>query len=455
MKHTIDFKERLDDFWVYPKLSKTQNQRNYEDDYFSFLNNEKLSCAKNNLYIHIPFCDSGCAFCPYYKKHGSESQIRDYVDGLIEELRLYSQYIYYKGLTIDSVHFGGGNPLLLPMEQLERVISFIKKQFNVAVSDNWTMEGSINSIKSIEQINCLKSLGIERMSLGIQTFNPAIRKEMKIKATLQDIENGVNLLNQAGYQKYCFDLMYNMPDQTIQEVIADLEKVDSLNPYHIDIYNMAVFPNTHLDKLIRKGSHFKFNPSNKNQIEQYRVILKWLKEKGYRQIITNTFSKVQDNVHIGDFLYLSNNNVLGVGVSSRGYIEGYSYKNTCDIQEYLKQICQGNLPAELAYKSSDDEHADRKMIFFPIRMRIRKSDIPDLDRYLSRINYIIELGLAYWQDDFLHLTEEGIFWSGNISALFISEKNWDNYMKLFFNSIKAKTNPYNEDLMGVEGSESC
>ena len=68
---------------------------------------------------------------------------------------------------------------------------------------------------------------------------------------------------------------------------------------------MAVFPNTYLDKLIRKGTRFKLNPSNKNQIEQYRVILKWLEEHGYRQIITNTFSKVQDNVHIGDLLYLS------------------------------------------------------------------------------------------------------------------------------------------------------
>lgn len=111
------------------------------------------------------------------------------------------------------------------------------------------------------------------------------------------------------------------------------------------------------------------------------------------------------------------------------------------------------MPAELAYKSSDDEHADRKMIFFPILMKIRKNDIPDLDKYISRINHIIELGLAYWQDDYLNLTKKGVFWSGNISALFINKENWDSYMKLFFNSIKEKTNPYNEDFMGIEGNE--
>ena len=96
LEHNVDFKERLDDFWVYPKLSKKQNRRNYTDNYFTFLNNENLSCAKNNLYIHIPFCDSECVFCPYYKKHGNEIQIRDYIDGVIEELRLYSRYDYYK-----------------------------------------------------------------------------------------------------------------------------------------------------------------------------------------------------------------------------------------------------------------------------------------------------------------------------------------------------------------------
>ena len=93
------------------------------------------------------------------------------------------------------------------------------------------------------------------------------------------------------------------------------------------------------------------------------------------------------------------------------------------------------------------------MIFFPILMKIRKNDIPDLDKYISRINHIIELGLAYWQDDYLNLTKKGVFWSGNISALFINKENWDSYMKLFFNSIKEKTNPYNEDFMGIEGNE--
>ncbi len=175
--YTIDLKKRLDDFWVYPKLSKRMHMRNYKDNYFNFLNSEKLSSARNNLYIHIPFCDSQCAFCPYYKHHGNKTEIKAYIDGIIEELRIYSTFSYFKNIYIDSVHFGGGNPLLLPMSELGRVVSFLKSHFNIITEDNWTMEGSINSIKSIEQVEHLKSLGIERLSFGIQTFNPSIRKK--------------------------------------------------------------------------------------------------------------------------------------------------------------------------------------------------------------------------------------------------------------------------------------
>ncbi len=113
------------------------------------------------------------------------------------------------------------------------------------------------------------------------------------------------------------------------------------------------------------------------------------------------------------------------------------------------------MPAELAYKSSAEEHADRKMIFFPILMGIRKSEIPDFQRYKDRLDYIIELGLASWDNDYLSLTDKGRFWSGNISTLFISKENWTNYMSLLFNSLKEKINPYNEDFMGINENDLC
>ena len=113
MEHNVDFKERLDDFWVYPKLSKKQNRRNYTDNYFTFLNNENLSCAKNNLYIHIPFCKTRCIYCDFYSTTRSELKSR-YIHALCKELQMRKEYL--RGEPVETVYFGGGTPSQLAEE---------------------------------------------------------------------------------------------------------------------------------------------------------------------------------------------------------------------------------------------------------------------------------------------------------------------------------------------------
>ncbi len=449
----ISFKERLDDFWVFPKLTKVEHSVDEDSRFFNFLQEEKTIKAPTNLYIHIPFCDSGCVFCPYYKLHGINNYnnyLENYVNSIIYEIKKYASTPYLRKCKIESVHFGGGNPFLIPFNELRKIVNTIEESFDVERNDNWTMEGSINCIKSEEYVKGLLDLGINRISFGVQTFKEDIRKDMNIRASLEDIYTGVEILNKVGLTKYCIDMMYNLPNQSVEDFINDLETVTRLNPYHIDIYNMALFPNTYLDKLVRTEGRYRINPSNANQMKMFKAGDKWLLEHGYKQIITNTYSKYQKDVHIGDKVYLSNGNVIGVGVSARGYIDGYAYKNVCEIRQYLDLISQEKYPKELCCKCTDEQHSDRKMVYFPILMEIKRSDIPDYERYSERINQIIKLGLAEWKDDVLKLTKEGIFWSGNISSIFISDDRWKTYMKSFIVSAKEKTNPYNEDYMGKE-----
>lgn len=450
----LNFNERLDDFWVYPKLTKARHIRDYKDNFFEFLNDDsKNEKAATNLYIHIPFCDSSCIFCPYYKLYGKnnyKNNLTKYVDALIKEMQHYSRTTYFIGRKIHSVHFGGGNPFLLPIDELSRIVQAARMFFDIDVNDNWAMEGSINSIKHTAYVEGLLNLGINRISFGVQTFNPDIRKKMNIRTQLKDIYRGVDILKNGGLTDFCIDLMYNMPDQTTADFINDLKIMADLDPYHVDIYNMAVFPNTYLYDLINEKKEFKINPSNKNQCDMFKKGDEWLKSNGFRQIITNTYSRRQQDVHIGDKLYLNNCNVLGIGASSRGYINGYAYKNVCEIQDYIDQVENGNYPANLAAKYSIEQHNDRKMVFFPILMKINKVDIPDIDRYKEHIDYIIDEGLAEWNGNTLLLTQKGVFWSGNISTLFFDQENWKMYMQSFLHASREKVNPYNEDKMGNE-----
>lgn len=179
----INFKERLDDFWVFPKLTKVKHSGDPDNRFFDFLNENRDSNTPTNLYVHIPFCESGCVFCPYYKLHGVSSYnsyLKDYVDGIIYEIKKYASAPYLNKIKIESVHFGGGNPFLIPIEDLRKIVNVIKECFEVEVNDNWTMEGSINCIKTEEYVKGLLELGINRISFGVQTFKESIRKDMNI-----------------------------------------------------------------------------------------------------------------------------------------------------------------------------------------------------------------------------------------------------------------------------------
>ncbi|EFM11983.1 Coproporphyrinogen dehydrogenase [Paenibacillus curdlanolyticus YK9] len=444
----LNLRERLDDFWVYPKLSNSRHRRSFEDSFFNFVQ-EPTSNAPLNLYIHVPFCDSACSFCPYYKL--GVNKFRDfnaeYLDAVVKEIEMYAATPYFQQHKIASVHFGGGNPFMMSLKDYERLIGTIHKHFKVEINDNWSSEGTINSVKSVDYMKGLLSLGINRVSFGIQTFNEDVRRKTRIKTSIDQIYSGIDKLKTAGMD-YCIDMMYNLPDQSIETMISDLEKVTELDPYHIDMYNLAVFPNTKLDKQI-KNKKYEISPSQENQLMMFKIGHQWLMDNGYKQIITSTYSRRQQEPHIGDLLYLTNNNVLGIGASSRGYVDGHVYKNVCNLDTYITEVSEGRFPADLAYKSTLAEHHDRKMVFFPITMKIRREDIPDYERFAPKLETVVELGLAEWVEDELRLTEQGLIYSGNISAYLMNETEWTAYIKSFFTSLKEKTNFYNEDYMGI------
>lgn len=444
------FKERVDDFWVYPKLTKIVDKRDFNDDFFSFLQVAKENNNRTNLYIHIPFCDSGCVFCPYYKIICTRNNelINEYVDYLLEELEKYSKTKYMKTTKIESIHFGGGNPLLLSKFNFKKIIEFIKDNFYLKENVSWTLEASMNSITDQVMIDLLE-LGFSRISLGIQTFNEKIRKDMGIKTTIDDINRCINIFKKYQFKEYCFDLMYNMPNQTMDDWLNDLEKADQLDPYHIDLYNLAIFPNTILDEKIKKSDNLIVTPSNSNQILMYENAQKWLFNKGYKQLTTNTFSKSQEKIHIGDQTYLDNGDVLGIGASSRGFINKKAYKNVCDINTYMRELNKDNFPADLCRNVTELEDMERKMVFFPIKLMILKKDVPE-KIYDDIFEFLIQEEFIKEQNDRYILTQRGTVWSGNIALMFISENNWKLYIKSFLNSLKEKTNPYNEDYMGTK-----
>lgn len=448
--NTLNLNEKIDDFWVFPKLTTAVHSRAYNDDFFSFLNHEDKKCTPTTLYIHVPFCKSSCTFCPYYKVPRNKCSailMDDYVSMVIKELSMYGKTPFFRNKGIETVHFGGGDPLLLDIKQIERIVKAVNDAFTTIPNKGWSIEGTVSSIKDEAVINRLLDLNINRISFGVQTFNKSIRKKMNMKAGISEIYNAADILKKVSPMEFCIDMMYNLPDQTVEDFLEDLSKAIELAPSHIDIFNTILFPNTYIYDRVMEGDYYLHNPSNKNQFESYVQGRKFLLGQGYKQLITTTFAK-QDSLDEGEDLYLNNKNMLGVGPSSCSYIDGYSFKNVSDLALYQQEAGRNHFPCHLAYHCTEEEHNDRTMVFFPILMKISKNDIPEYSNYEERINEIVREGLAEWNGDVLMLTEKGISWSGNISKLFVSDKREQIYDKMMQHSLAEKLNPYNEDMMG-------
>ena len=179
------------------------------------------------LYIHIPFCQSFCCFCPYYKEPYNKLSSADkdeFVDALITELTYYAQMSYFQEHLIGTIYFGGGDPGLIEGKYISRILEAIHKNFNMSKITQITMEGSVLALIDRNNWKVYKNFGVNRISYGVQTFSEKLRKELRLKPTLADIENVVDMVRNYEFQDHSIDLMYNIPDQTIADVIADVKQ---------------------------------------------------------------------------------------------------------------------------------------------------------------------------------------------------------------------------------------
>ncbi|MGB0404727.1 MAG: coproporphyrinogen-III oxidase family protein, partial [Fusobacterium sp.] len=173
------------------------------------------------IYIHIPFCVKKCNYCDFLSFKSDEETIEKYVENLIEEIRLYPKYDY------DTVYFGGGTPSLLKGEQVERIL----KELNIKKDAEVTLELNPKTANE-EKIKNFKKAGINRLSIGIQSFN---NKFLKKLGRIHNIEEGIKIYKEAreiGFQSISLDLMFSLPEETIEDVKEDMKKLIQLNPEH-------------------------------------------------------------------------------------------------------------------------------------------------------------------------------------------------------------------------------
>jgi oxygen-independent coproporphyrinogen III oxidase len=388
--------------------------------FFSSINNY-------SLYIHIPFCQSKCAFCEYVTIPEPDEDIKErYVQSLIRELETYTSDIDMYSKTCIGLDIGGGTPLTLSEEQLEKLVKAIQR--NCISIDNALSRSiettSILAANDLNKLKVVKELGFNRLSFGVQTTDLCVANGLNLKVRSSDIlRTAMHNSRQAGFEKTNIDIMYGLPHQTQQSLESTLNNVISLGPEHITLYEMR-----YEYTLVKQA----FSPGQRAVLfTMYDLAFQMLTFAGYHAPYgRNTFTKCDD---MGLSSYLQARTIdfipyLGLGAGAQTFGKdfiSFNYgKNDNAIQSYLDHIQTIGFGVRDYYKLPKEELAAKAIMIsfylghFNIDTLNERLNINIRDMYSAELAFLIKNNLIEIKGSFLSVTEKGFKNYHGIAALF-------------------------------------
>jgi len=288
------------------------------------------------LYIHIPFCKQACHYCDFHFSTNLQL-MEQMMDSILLELQLRKDYL--KGEKGDTIYFGGGTPSLVPAKYLEKILDQISALFPGSKQEV-TLEANPDDLNP-QALAAWKSLGIDRLSLGIQSFQDQILKAYNRAHNSKEARQAIQLARAAGFEKFSIDLIYGYPHSDHCLWQWDLEEALRLDPGHLSAYSLTIEPKTTFGNWTKKG---KFSPAEDEFVaQQFEYLQEQCDKAGYFQYELSNFSRSnQAAVHNSN--YWKRSPYLGIGPSAHSF-DGYSRGfNPSSNTSYTKALAAGSLP---------------------------------------------------------------------------------------------------------------
>jgi len=373
------------------------------------------------LYLHFPFCISKCPYCDFNSYQLKEdNQISSYISAFYQEITAYSQKL--KKNNIKTIYLGGGTPTILSGVQIYNILEFCKDKFTIDKDAEITIEANPGTLDG-EKLKLLIESGINRLSLGAQSFNDLLLKKLGRIHNTQDIIDSYCLAREKGFSNINIDIMFALPDQTTKDLQTTLEKAVSLKPDHLSLYNLTIKPGTEYYKKYKRGKLRL--PTEDEEFDMYNWAINFLKENNFEHYeIANFARPYKRSVH--NLIYWQNKPYLGIGAGAYSFIKGYRYMNFKDPVRYIKEIMSGKLPVDNGEKLSL-----RKRMIETIILGLRTKDGVGYKKFKTRfkvdinnifhkqINKLVNLGLLQKYDFKIRLTKRGIFLANIVFREFV------------------------------------
>ncbi len=368
------------------------------------------------LYIHIPFCRSRCIYCGFYSTTSLALRQR-YVDAVCREMKLRSEWRAAKGerLQIETVYLGGGTPSQLTTDQLRQLFIYINKVYPLT-SQEITIEVNPDDVTA-DYATTLQQLGINRVSMGAQTFDEGRLHFLNRRHTATQVSEAVSLLRQAGIRNISIDLMYGFPGETLSDWDADITRALALDVEHISCYCLMYEEGTPLYRLLQQGKVAETDEEQERLM--YYHLIDRLEAAGYEHYEISNFARPGfRSRHNSSYWDLTP--YIGLGAAAHSF-DGNSRRrwNVSDIGLYIEGIEGGQPCFEQELLDDDTRYNDTLTVALRTRNGLDLNTLSEHNRNycLSEARHYISDGLLNLQNNHLSLTKPGLF----VSDMIISD----------------------------------
>ena len=370
-----------------------------------------------SAYVHIPFCTQICYYCDFSKVFIKNQPVDSYLEHLLEEFQSYDIQ------KLRTLYIGGGTPTALSASQLEVLLKGLTKNLDLSVLEELTIEANPGDLDA-DKIAVLKNSAVNRVSLGVQTFDDKMLKKIGRSHLEKDIYENIDRLKLAGFDNISIDLIYALPGQTMEQVKENVAKAIGLDIPHMSLYSLILENHTVFMNRMRRGKLPL--PKEELEAEMFEYIIVELERVGFEHYEISNFSKPGfESRH--NLMYWDNAEYYGIGAGASGYVNGVRYKNHGPIRHYLSAVEEGNARIKEEHLSQKEQMEEEMFL------GLRKKSGVSMARFEEKfgrsfdglygeiVRDLVQQGLMQIDGDRVRMTKRGLFLGDTVAERFILE----------------------------------
>ena len=376
-----------------------------------------MQTKPTSAYVHIPFCTQICYYCDFSKVFIKNQPVDSYLEHLIEE---YDSYDIKK---LRTLYIGGGTPTALSACQLAFLLEKLTDKLDLSYLEELTIEANPGDLDQ-GKIAVLKDSPVNRVSLGVQTFNDRMLKQIGRSHLEKDIYENIANLKKAGFDNISIDLIYALPKQTMEDVKINVAKAIALDIPHMSLYSLILENHTVFMNRMRRGKLPL--PKEDLEAEMFDYIIAELEKAGFEHYEISNFSKPGfESRH--NLMYWNNAEYYGIGAGASGYVDGVRYKNHGPIRHYLQAVEAGNARVQEEVLTLHEKMEEEMFLGLRKKSGVSKKRFEEKfglsfeDQYGSVVSELTEQDLLVPDRDIVRMTKQGLFLGDTVAEKFILE----------------------------------